>query len=251
MIKTRTSIMQLSSADLSELRAAFAVCRVAGVDAVVVTDNLVRGITATSKMAILSPISLSISSDIKIGIGRIGELEKRLSIFADSATADLKINDNNEVTLITIKSGKSSIQFRCTSERLIKYPKQNDDEPIVSIEASKVEISQISRAVKTLAAETLTVSIGRNGSVKFECSAPTNESFVEELDKEATFEGDPQGIVHTFEGDRLATVLDFASREEDVVTIIFGAAGSATFNVKGHVVVAIPNSNGDYGDDDE
>jgi hypothetical protein len=243
--------MNLSSSDLSQLRDAFAICRVAGIDAVVVTDNMIRGITTTSKFAILSPINLSIPAKIKIGIGRIGELEKRLSVFADAVSAELKLNDNDEVTLMTLRSGKSSIQFRCTSERLIKYPKQNDDEPAVTIEATKAEVSQVARAVKTLGAETVTVSVSRAGVVKFECSAPTNESFIEELSRPATFENDVFGVVHTFEGDRFASILDFAARESSDVPIVIGVDGSLTLSVKGHVVVVIPNSNGSDGDDDE
>ena len=241
--------MKMTSADVEQLRAAFAVCRTAGIDAVVITDNQVRGIAPTAKMAIISPVKLSFDSTMKIGIGRIGEFEKRLAIFSGEIDIDGKVNDSNEVSVLTMKSGRSTIQFRCTAERMIKYPKSNDDEPVCTITASKTEVAQLARAVKTLGAETLTLAIARDAGVKFECSSPTNEAFASELSKPAEFENDPQGIVHIYEGDRFATVLDAAARDADEVSIVLGELGSLTLMIKGHMLVAVAEANQE--DDDE
>ena len=235
--------MKITASDVEQLRTAFAVCRVAGIDAVVVTDNQVRGVAPTSKMAIISPAKFSFDSTLKIGIGRIGEFEKRAAIFTTPMEGEGKENDKGEISILTLKAGKSSIQFRCTAERMIKYPKQNEDTTIVTIKMTKGEVQQIARAVKTLAAETLTLAIGRDGVIKFECAAPTNESFSAEITASADFEGDPQGIVHIYEGDRFASVLDAAAREADEVVLELGEYGSLTLNIKGHTLVALPNAN--------
>lgn len=241
--------MKMTPEDIEQLRSAFAICRVAGIDAAVVTDNQVRGLSPNAKMAIITPVNLTIDKEVKIGIGRIGEFDKRLQIFGGNISVDTKINDANEVSVMTLKSGKSTVQFRCTAERMIKYPKFNEDPEACTIIANKAEVAQIARAVKTLGAETLTLAIGRDNSIKFECTSPTNESFTAELSNEATFVDDPQGIVHIYEGDRLATVLDAAARDTDEVAMVVGEFGSLTILIKGHTLVAMPEANQE--DDDE
>jgi hypothetical protein len=241
--------MKMTQTDVEQLRSAFAVCRTAGIDAVVITDNKVRGITQTAKMAIISEVKLSFDPTMKIGIGRIGELEKRLAIFTSDVSIEGKVNDNNEVSVLTITAGKSKVQFRCTSEKMIKYPKSNDDPAVCVITATKAEINQIARATKTLGAEVLTIAIGRDSTVKFECSASTNEAFGTALDAEASFVDEPQAIVHIYEGDRFATVLDAAAREADEVSLVLGDFGSITVSIKGHTILAMPEANQE--DDDE
>jgi len=241
--------MNLTNNDIEQLRTAFQICRVAGIDAVVVTDNQIRGVTASTKMAVISPASFSFDPEAKIGIGRIGEFEKRLNIFAGAVEGEAKLNDSNEASVITLGAGRSKVQFRCTSERLIKYPKSNEDEVVVTVTGKKTEIQQVARAVKTLGAEQLTLAVTRAGGVKFECSSPTNEAFATELEATAEFENDPQGIVHIYEGDRLATVLEAAARDAEEVTIVVGEFGSLTISIKGHTVVALPDANQE--DDDE
>lgn len=241
--------MKMTVADVDQLRSAFAVCRIAGIDATVITENQVRGVSPTSKMAVISPVKLSFDSELRIGIGRIAEFEKRLAIFGDGVEIEGKVNENNDVSVLTLSAGRSKVQFRCTSSKMIKYPKSNDDEPVCTITASKAEIQQIARAVKTLGAEHLTLAIARDGSVKFECSSPTNEAFSADISKSAEFENDPQGIVHIYEGDRFATVLDSAARDADEVSLVLGEFGSLTLMIKGHMLVALPNANQE--DDDE
>lgn len=241
--------MKLTPNDIENLRGAFAICRVAGIDAAVITDGKVRGVTPTSKMALISDVGFSFDPTVKIGVGRIAEFEKRLSVFSGNIDGEAKLNDKNEASLLTLKVGKTSIQFRCTSEKLIKYPKSNEDPEECIIRASKAEINQISRAVKSLGAETLTLAIGRDGAVRFECSAPTNEAFSTELAAEAKFENDPKGIVHMYEGDRFATVLDAAVRDTDEIMLVLGEGGSISLPIKGHMLVALPDANQE--EDDE
>ncbi len=241
--------MKMTIDDIEQLRSAFAVCRIAGIDAVVVTDNRIAGVASSNKMALISNLNFSFDPTLKIGIGRVAELEKRLSIFTSTPDIEMTVNDRNEASLLTISSGKSKIQFRCTAERLVKYPKSNEDEDLCVIKISKAEVSQITRAVKTLGAEALTLAIGRDNSVKVECLSPTNESFATLLEASSDFIDAPQAIVNSYEGDRFTTVLDAASRDSESLDLVIGAFGSITISMKGHTLIAMPNVNQE--DDDE
>lgn len=241
--------MKLTSNDVQELRTAFAVCKTAGIDAVVITDNQVRGVSPSSKMAIITKVNLSVDPTIKLGIGRIAELEKRLSIFTSDVAIEGKVNGNNDVSVLNLAAGKSKVQFRCTAEKLIKYPKSNEDEPKCIIIASKAEVSQIARAVKTLGAETMTIAVQRDASVSVECASSTNESFSTSLEALAIFEGDVQAFVHIYEGDRFATVLDAGIRDEDEINLVVGDFGSITLSIKGCTLMAMPEANQENDDE--
>lgn len=241
--------MKMEPSEVHQLRTAFSICRIAGIDSVVVTDNQVRGVSPSSKMAILSPLDMSFDKDIKIGFGRLSEFEKRLSIFSTETLIDCKVNDKNEVSLMTLSSSKAKVQFRCTSEHLIKYPKSNDDDLMVTVVATKDEITQLSRAVKMLGAPTLTISISRDLSVKFECSSETNEVFTSSLTNDAVFEDISEPVLFVYEGDKFATVLDAAAKDVDEVILSIGAFGSLMLTIKGITILALPESNQETDDE--
>jgi hypothetical protein len=241
--------MKLSPSDLAELKTSFNACRIAGIDSVMITDNQIRGISANSKMAIISPIKISIDSTIKIGISRLSELEKRLSVFSDEAYIDGTLNKNNEVLVLTMKLGKSSLQFRCTAESMIKYPKENEDTEDCSIVLNKTEVSQITKAVKTLGAEMLTIAIARDGSVSIQCTSPANETFCTTLDSNAEFVQEVHSVVQMYDADKLTSVLDAATRDLDEIPLIIGEYGSLTFMFKTHVLIAMPATNQENDDE--
>jgi hypothetical protein len=242
--------MNLTNNDLNILRESFAVCRLLGVDAVVVTEGKIRGISQDSKAAILTDAQFSFDSSIKIGIGRIPELEKRLNIFSTAAVADAKVNDNNDVVMLKIKGGKAAVEFRCTAPKLIRYPKENADTASCTIKLTKDEVQQIVRGIRSMAAETSTVAVTRAGVVKVECASPTNEAFEIELDAAADFENDQQGIVHIYSAPRLANILDAAIKSYDEVALQIGEYGSITSVINGYQLVM--NAEADHeGDDDE
>lgn len=236
--------MKMTADDVLKIKSAIAIARIAGIDAIVITNNIVAGLLPSTKLALISTMKFSFDPALKIGIGRIAELEKRLSIFGSTELEiEGKGTDAGEISVLNISAGKSKVQFRCTSERMIKYPKGNDDPAIAVVTGTKAEIQQIARAAKTLGAETITLAIGRTAAVKFECSSPTNEMFSTELAAAAVFENDQQAIVHIYEADRLAAVLDAAVRDADELSIVVGEFGSLTIAIKGHTLIAMPEAN--------
>lgn len=242
--------MNLNHSDFETLRTMFAVCRIAGVDAVVISEGFARGLSSTGKIALLSPLTLSASETIPIGIGRIGELEKRLSIFGGEITGRCSLSaDGTTVSSIKIQSGRSSVDFRCTAAKLIPFAKSNADTEDVLIRASRAEISQLARAVKSLNPETLTIALSKSGEVRIECSSDTNERFDTVLTTSAEFLTNAQNLVNIYEADRLSSLLDAAARDADEVQIVLGAGGTLTLSVKGQILVVIPNANME--DDDE
>jgi len=237
--------MKTIQTDIDELKSILAACKIVGVDGIVIHEGQARGAKPSLDAAILSPANFSFSSDLRIGIGRCGELEKRLNIFSGPVDIEGKVNDAGDVSMLTLSSGKTKVQFRCTSANLMKYPKKNEDQPVVMITFSKAEVQQANRAVKTLGAENIVIQVTRAGVVNLECFDASNDKFTIELAKAAEFVEDAEGVVQTYLGGLLVDVLDAACKDSEETTIVLGEAGSITATAKGHTLLIMSQINGE------
>ncbi len=236
--------MKLSPRDIEELKAILAACKVVGVDGIVIHEGQARGAKPSLDAAVLTRADLTVSEALKLGIGRVTELEKRLAIFPGPVEIDGKSNERGDVSLLTLSSGRTKVQFRCTSEALMRYPKSNDDQPFAVIQLARAEVLQISRAVKTLGATQLVLQVGRTGAVRLECLDSARDMFDIELTEPAEFIGEAGSAVQTYLAALLVDVLDAGAKETETVTFVLGEVGSVTGTVRGHTVVIFPQIGG-------
>lgn len=237
--------MKTIQTDIDELKSILAACKIVGVDGIVIHEGQARGAKPSLDAAILSPANFSFGSDLRIGIGRCGELEKRLNIFSGPVSIEGKVNDAGDVSMLTLSSGKTKVQFRCTSANLMKYPKSNEDQPVCLITFTKLEVQQLNKAVKTLGAENIVIQVTRAGVVRLECFDSSNDKFDIELSKEVEFVEEAEGIVQTYLGALLVDVLDAACKDSEETTIVLGEAGSITAKAKGHSLLIMSQINGE------
>lgn len=236
--------MRLSSNDVTELKSILAACKVLGIDGVVIHEGLARGAKPTLDAAIISQAKLSISEALRLGIGRVAELEKRLAIFPGQVEIEGRCNEAGDVSLLTLSSGKSKVQFRCTSVNLMRYPKANEDQPFAVITLNRAEVAQVVKAVRTLGAEKLVLQVARTGAVRLECSDSANDRFDIELEVAAEFVEGTEGAVQTYLADLFVSLVDASFRGEAEgapgVSFTLGAAGSITSTVHGHNLLLMP-----------
>lgn len=237
--------MKFTNKDIEELKTVLAACKVIGVDAIVIHEGLARGAKPSLDAALLTAVNLSISEDTMIGIGRAAELDKRLSVFSADVSIDGKCNDEGIATMLTMSAGKSKMQFRCTSPALMRYPKANDDQPFAIVSLSRTEITQLSKAAKTLGAETIIVHISRDGTATMECVDSSNDKFVISLEKPVEFIDEKESVMQTYLAGLLADVLDASAKDNEDVTFVLGQAGSITATAKGHTLLVMPQITGE------
>lgn len=239
--------MKLTTNDIEKLRTALAAAKVISSDVAVIGDGKILGANAQKDAAIMSELQLSIPIEAKIGIGRLQELDKRLALFGESLEAELKQNDRGDVISITLMSGRSKMQFRCTSLNMLekKYPKQNEDTPVVIVTLLKNEISQVSRAAKTLGAETIVIKVASSGAVHIECVDSNNDQFVINPEKQAEFVDEADTVVFVYSADRLTSLLDAGSKDYDEMALVIGEYGSLTGIIKGHSLIIMPQATGE------
>lgn len=232
--------MKLTTKDAENLRSILSACKVIGVDGIVIYEGMARGAKPSLDAAIISQAGLSISEDLQLGIGRVAELEKRLAIFPGEVEIEGKVTDTGNVTMLTISSGKSKVQFRCTSSALMKYPKSNEDPLLGTVFLNRSEVSQLSKAAKTLGAETVVLQVSRTGAVRLECLDSSNDRFDIELERQFEFEGEKESAVQTYLAGLFVDVLDASAKESEEIAFQLGEGGSITALAKGHTLLIMP-----------
>lgn len=236
--------MKLSQDQLIQLKRALDTCKIVNIESAVISEGKIRGAAITKDVAIISDLDV-LDGDIKLGIGRIPELKKRLDLYGSDANIELVKNDKSDVTQINIAAGKSKMQFRCTAERQIRYPKSNDDVPFAVVFFTKEEIQQLCKATKTLGAASIVLHSTRNGDLRVECAEEsTNDKFALELANSADFIDDVSGFIFTYKSTNLISALDSCNKEERV-TLTIGESGSITMPINGFTIMLMPQINGD------
>lgn len=238
--------MNFSQTDVEILRSILTLCKTVGVDSIVLSGGKVMGAAASKKLAIIAHTGLEqLDIATPVGIGRLAELEKRLSIFGDNVSISGETGKSGEMMRLTLSSGRSKAQFRCTATSMIKHPKENADVPLVVATMSKGEVQQLVKAAKTFGAETIIFKISSAGDVHIECVDSTNDQFTTGTEKPAEFVDEADNVLFTYLASYLTTVLDVGTRDADSIDLVFGHAGSITALVKGYSLMIMPNINED------
>ena len=235
--------MKLTQDDNRKLRTALLAARLAGVNDVVITNGIIAGVHEQHIGAIFSPIDLSIDKDVTIGIKRLTDLEKRLSLFGENIEVEIEINDAKKARKLGVRASSGKIEFRCTDERLITYPKTNQDEPGMVLTLTKAEIGLISKGAKTLGTEQLTLQIKRDGVVHVECSDANTDRFEVELAAPAEFVDDVYPYVNPFDVSSKGVfipLLENLVKDADTAEIVVMRSGNISIRVYGHDVLAVP-----------
>ena len=233
-------IMKLTPKDIEELRTILSVCKTLGIEGIILNEGRVRGAKPSLDVAIISDTNLSISEALRVGIGRVSELDKRLGIFGADINVDGKCNEAGDVSMLTMTAGKTKLQFRCTSVALMRAPKSNDDVPVCTIKVTKAEAALIAKASKTLSAETIVLYVNRAGAAKLECSDSAKDKFEIELSNQVKYADEEQSLVQTYLAGLFVDVIDQGTRDTEEIDLIVGEVGSITAALKGHTVMIMP-----------
>lgn len=244
--------MKLTPTDILELRKALMAARLAGVSSVVITNGYIAGVHDAHIAAIFSPIKLSIDSAISIGIMKLADFEKRLTLFGEDVLVEGEVNDAKKTRKLSIRGKTGKIEYRCTDERMITYPKTNADEPGVLVTLTKAEVALISRGTKTLGGAQLTLQIKRDGLVHIESSDTNQDRFEVDIEAPATFidEEAPYPYVNSFDVSNNGAFLPLIEnivKESDTAELLVMRTGNISLKVYGHDVFAVPKAQ--HGDD--
>ena len=237
--------MRLTASDNQKLRAAFAACKLADIDLAVVSEGKIRGLSDSKCAAIFSELELSIDPTITLGITRLSELGKRLELFGDDILIEGELNNDKKVKKLSIKGKTGKIEFRCTDVALLerKYPKAHSEEVGTVITLSKAEVALISKGVRTLGAEQMTIQVKRDGAVRIESVDSSNDRFELDIASPAEFVEDPIPSVNSYNTTSsgvLLKLIEHTVREADNTQLMVMKSGNIGLKAYGHDILAIP-----------
>lgn len=237
--------MKLTATDNQKLRAAFAACRLADIDLAVVSEGKIRGLSESKNAAIFSELELSIDPTITLGITRLSELGKRLDLFGDDILIEGELNDAKKVKKLSIRGKTGKIEFRCTDIALLerKYPKAHSEEVGTVITLTKAEVALISKGVRTLGAEQMTIQVKRDGLVHIESVDSSNDRFELDMSLPAEFVDEPNASVNQYNTSSsgvLLKLIEHTVREADTTQLMVMKSGNIGLKAYGHDILAIP-----------
>jgi hypothetical protein len=232
----------LSAQSLTSLKKACTAAGLIGVEAAVLTEGMIRGVNPAENAALITEIDTNLPPDVRIGIGRINELNKRLALLGDAATVDLVANEAGDVTSLTISAGRSKASFRCSKATLIKYPKENIDPPGAIISMGKEEAQLLVRAIKTYGPEEVSLHLAEDGTLTFEGRDSTNDVFKLDIEKKAEFIDEPLSIVTKFDTGNLTSTVNAAASAGAVSFVLGSDINTITILVNGHGLVLVPKA---------
>lgn len=241
--------MKLNLESVNELSTLLTICRAVGIESAVLSEGQFRGINPGKSVCILTKTELQLENNATLGVGRINELSKRLDLFSGNVAIDATTNNRGEISQMMIGSGKSKTNFRCTSEKVIRYPKSNEDEAVATITLTKDEVTAIARAADALGAVHVAVHCNKNKQIKVECvEDSTNDLFSIEIEGEVDFFDEAQTFVLNFLAKDFKNITALAVKSNDSVSLVLGAV-SATVMVNAHTLVLLSQLTGE--EDDE
>jgi len=227
------------------LRGALAACKLADIELAVISEGKIRGLSESRNAAIISALPLSIDPTVQLGVTRLSELSKRLALFGEEILLEAELTPEQKIRKLGIKGKAGKIEFRCTDVAMLekKYPKANNDVEGVVLTFTKPEVAIISKGVKTLGAEQLTIQVKRDGAIHIESVDSSSDRFETDLATPAAFVEEPYPSVFNYNTSNTGvflSLLEHSVREADTTDLVMMKSGNIAIAVHGHTVLAIP-----------
>jgi hypothetical protein len=242
--------MKLTAEDTSNLQTILATCALGGIESIVIEDGVLRGINEAKTCGLISNVSVPKFKQ-KIGLSRLSSLKQRLDLFGAGAVIDAKETERGEIASLNISTGRSNVQFRCTSTMLIKAPKKFNDDAFSRVFVTKAELKMVLDAIKVMGAKKIALSVRKDRTVTFELSDASNDSFRLDLENpaERLSDEDADSVVHYYPADVFTSIMRSLANDTNAFDV--GVIGIIQVVVNGHNVSLLPQINEDGEEDNE
>ena len=235
--------MKLSVESIANLEKVLATCGIAGIDAIVIEEDSLRGVNEDKTCVIIAnqphPGVPKIKEGYKMGLSRLGVLSNRLSLFkADpQTTVDAKENERGEIASLEIASPSAKVQFRCTASALIKAPKRVNDNVKHNVTVQKEQIPFILSGAKSMSAKRVVIA-SKNDGLFFEFTDTNQDTFSVKVAESAG-----EVFAHHFPADVFLPLIRAAvnnNADDETISIEIGEVGTINIVVNGFTLTVLP-----------
>lgn len=178
---------QFSKGVLSLLQDAIATATVLGIERMVIDSHSLRGESQDNGTMMLLPFPSDTELEFgAIGISRVSVLKVRMKLLGDEGiiTPEYKVRDSGDkfVFRLSLKKGKTGVDFKCADPAQIKAPKGFNDPDHFGFTFTSEDIDLMLSAKNAMQSDTVTFSSKDGKTVNFSISASEGDTLVHELE---------------------------------------------------------------------
>lgn len=226
--------MKLTSDSIDSLRKLIAATAIVDVDAVIIEDGKIRGLSEDKYVVMYSEKNVPDFGFAKVGLSRLKVLANRLSLVQDSTglVVESKIGrTDDEAGSLDISWPKAKVGYRCADPSTIRCPKKFVDVAHWSVDIDSKNIPLIINALKAMGSKKVNINTRTGSEVFFELTDTNQDAFTLKIADGAKWIGADDGPknkvwVNFYSADKLIPLLRKASETLDDVTLVFGEKGS-------------------------
>ena len=225
--------MKLTSDSVDSLRALIAASAIVDVDAVIIEDGLIRGLSEDKYVVMYSEKNVPDFGFARVGLSRLKVLANRLSLIQDSANlvVESKVGRNDdEAGSLDISWPKAKVGYRCADPAIIRCPKKFVDVAQWAVDIDSKNVPLIINALKAMGSKKVNINTRTGSEVFLELTDTNQDAFTLKIADGARWLGEdtPKNKiwVNFYSAEKLIPLLRKVSETSDVVTLIFGEKGS-------------------------
>lgn len=234
--------MKLSPESIAYLDKILSTCAIAGIDAIIIDADGVRGINENKTCVIISQTQIPKLPELyKMGLTRLNVLTNRLSLFKSDPQISVEAKENEqrtEISSLEVSSPSAKVQFRCTSSSLIKAPKKINDTAKFVLTINKEQVPFILSGAKSMSAK-FAILAGKKDGVFFEFTDSNQDTFSTKV-----AESNDLIFANCYAAEVLLPLIKSAaanlSDSENVISIEIGEIGTAQLMINGYALTVLP-----------
>lgn len=181
--------MKLSDSSITALTNMLNTANAVGVDTLIASTDLVRGIDEKKTVGIVSKTGAPALDGKTIAINRVKQLVSRINLVSQRGPLQVTCTmapNGTDIAALELSSGKSKSQFRCASVDAVKgVPKGFNDVPVWNVTIPAAMIASLAQADAAMGGDGLTLASKDGKVVSVEFIDSNKDTCSLELDTEA------------------------------------------------------------------
>lgn len=237
---------KLSDAALTALQQLITTANNVGVDTLIVTSDLIRGIDEKKTVGIVSKAGAPDMAGKQLAINRVKQLVSRLNLVASAGPLTVECtaaSSGNDIAALELSSGKRKSQFRCASVDAVKgVPKGFNDVPVWELTIPAAMVASIAQADAAMGADGVTIASKDGKTVTVEFIDTNKDTCSIELDTEVVkLGGASTSFAVKYWSKTLLSLLKEAAKTSDP-TLKIGDGGLTQIEINGLLFFTLPQA---------
>jgi hypothetical protein len=241
--------MNLSQTGITGITSLVHIALTVGVDRLVIGDGKIRGIDDKRTVGIVTTNNVPDIGGKTVVLNRLKQLSTRLSLA--SAQGDVTVDatlaaNDTEISILTIKGGKSKGQFRCAAIEAVKgVPKGFSDPVVWELSVRNTLIPLLAQADSSMNADGITIASKDGKAVTIELVDTNKDVMTFELEDEATWVGTAtagDSFCNKYPSKSLLTLLREAAKTDASVKLCMGDGGLLFITINGYEFFTLPQA---------